>query len=149
MKNFFVWSGLIFWCRDKFFREKWGSPKFTTEASKTLSFDQGLFLGAGTRFYAKNEAHQNSLLRPEKTLAYFLNSIFYSALLLGVFGLRRDLNSKTKVQSPNQNFWLGPYNFVKMLNHITFISCMVVTPKYYSISIHFWCGIVCCKHCCD
>ena len=32
--------------------------------------------------------------------AYFLNSIFYLAFLLGVFGLRWDLNSKTKVQSP-------------------------------------------------
>ena len=29
-----------------------------------------------------------------------LNSILYSASLLGVFGLRRDLNSKPKVQSP-------------------------------------------------
>ena len=71
---------------------------------KTFSFNQGVFFEVGTPFCAKSVTCLYSLLRPEKTFSFnqclVLSYIFYSALLLGVFGLRRDLNSKTKVQSP-------------------------------------------------
>ena len=86
---------------------------------RQLWFGQGLFFKVWTHFLGGNDRDQNSLIRfkiffilsfylgldvdihisKKYSLVFTTEIIFYSSSLLGVFGARRDLNSKTKVKS--------------------------------------------------
>ena len=118
-KTFSFGQGLFFEVGTRFTGENDGSQNALLRLEKTFLFGQGLFFKVWTHFLGGNDRDQNSLIRfkiffilsfylgldvdihvsKKYSLVFTTEIIFYSSSLLGVFGARRDLNSKTKVKS--------------------------------------------------